>query len=75
MSELLPCPFCGSPAELHQESGAVDQFRWHVGCSRVDVDAEGVETECIAYLPQTDYARKADAIAAWNRRAPLGKSA
>lgn len=61
---LKPCPFCGGPADVeHLENG-----KWSVGCRNVD--------GCIGWLSSFTYARKAEAIAAWNTRptvdAPAG---
>lgn len=61
MNELLACPFCGSPAITeHAEDGS-----WSVGCGEKDGTIE-----CIGYISLTTFARKADAITAWNRRVP-----
>lgn len=59
---LLPCPFCGGPAEL--DNAAEPQFarRPTVTCSNED---------CFGYMPSAYFARDVDAIAAWNRRASL----
>lgn len=52
---LLPCPFCGREAEPeHLEGGA-----WSIGCP---------DDDCIGYMSVATFARKAEAIAAWNRR-------
>lgn len=68
MSELKPCPFCGSAAEL--EHGNDHHGEWfNLGCSRhwgnVDPD-----TACVAgrmwYTAEPD--DEAKAIDAWNRR-------
>jgi len=56
---LLPCPFCGAPGVL-EHAGE----HWSVGCFE-----EGAEGECIVYISRITFARKTDAIAAWNRRA------
>jgi hypothetical protein len=44
--------------------------RWSVGCSEHDA-----EDECIGYISLTTFARQADAIKAWNRRAVLSAPA
>lgn len=64
MSELLPCPFCGAPGLLEQYD-----TRWSAGCSESGEREPGT-AECIGYISLTTFARKADAVAAWNRRAP-----
>lgn len=54
---LLPCPWCGKEAVLsHMESG-----RWDIGC---------ITEDCLAALTWGTFERKAEAIAAWNCRAP-----
>jgi len=56
MNDLLPCPFCGAPGYVSNDSG-----RHYPGCSDCD---------CIAFDLLTSFARRTDAIAAWNRRTP-----
>ena len=63
MSELKPCPFCGSkPRTYTVSSRYVDTeryaVRWKVMCGRED---------CCILL--NDFANEGEAIAAWNRRA------
>jgi Lar family restriction alleviation protein len=61
VGELLPCPFCGGAAELiPMRSLAGDPSGHRVWCPSLP---------CCAAGPALD--TKADAIAAWNRRAPL----
>jgi hypothetical protein len=55
MRELLPCPFCGAPAFAH-ENDWCEPPEWGVYCS---------DTKCRAATS------KAEAIAAWNRRAAI----
>lgn len=62
VSDLLPCPFCGAAAMLE-----LYETRWSVGCSESGEVAPGT-AECIGYISLTTYERKADALAAWNRR-------
>lgn len=59
MSEKLkPCPFCGGGAATYQDDGF-----WVVGCN------DDAEDGCLASLTWGQFAREADAIAAWNVRA------
>lgn len=61
MSEkLLPCPFCGGEVELEEIPGSpftLESRVWGVGCKDCN----------IGWYKET----KTEAIAAWNRRAPL----
>ncbi len=58
MSELLPCPMCGSNnIALHDLAG------WEVWCRDCGVMAGAVDGNGDAHTRDT-------AIAAWNRRAP-----
>jgi hypothetical protein len=61
--ELLPCPWCGGPAMIDRSEGRVvdGEVRWWAACESLS---------CPAYLTATSYSRRADAIAAWNTRAP-----
>jgi hypothetical protein len=61
---LLPCPFCGGPATL-EEIKLGDVSNWSVGC--VEHDGEPL---CMGYQSLTQFARKCEAVAAWNRRPP-----
>lgn len=65
---LLPCPFCGSPAELNEfiDIGATSKL---VSCSN---GGEFEDDECVMYLPSNAAykATKREAIAVWNTRAP-----
>lgn len=55
--ELLPCPFCGSPAEFAHRGGKIS----HVRCTHWGAGCFGSGTiECT----------EVNAAAAWNRRAP-----
>lgn len=60
VERLEPCPFCGGEAEL--DNAAEPQFarRPTVTCKNED---------CFGYMPSAYFARDAEAIAAWNRRA------
>lgn len=61
---LLPCPFCGSEAvleecELTPFKKAILGATFSCGC---------VNEECIGYQSITTFARRSDAIKAWNTR-------
>lgn len=61
--KLLNCPFCGGEAEL-EEVKMGDVSNWTVGC-REDVDEMPM---CMGYQSLTQFARKCEAITAWNTR-------
>lgn len=55
---ILPCPFCGTLAELNTASN--DHTWWILGCPNV-----------LCYIaPQAQSPDRDEMIAAWNRRAP-----
>ena len=58
MSELKPCPFCGSEAKLYADKKTQD---WGAICQQP-------ECECNARIPYC--ATREEAIEQWNRRAP-----
>jgi hypothetical protein len=59
---LLPCPFCGGPADFEQITGSGSSFAtWSVGC-------QSSETDCIGYQMLAHYNRKCEAAEAWNKR-------
>lgn len=61
MEQMKPCPFCGSPASTECNPGfGPSGAPWAVGC-----DEDG----CAEFAW---FASEAEAIAAWNRRAPTG---
>lgn len=61
MTELKPCPFCGSPAKLDAyQFGREKETRYHVECSKCWCQEDW------------DYWKIDDAIAAWNRRVTHG---
>lgn len=55
-TELLPCPFCGAEAMI----GETLDNAWYAMCSR---------DECLQIL--NHFGTRAEAVTAWNRRAPL----
>lgn len=62
--DLKPCPWCGGPADIEEiggRDGAGASFS--VGCH--DGDGSSV---CFGYQSLTQFARKSEAIAAWNKR-------
>ena len=54
--ELLPCPFCGGDADIWRASG--ERTAWVACMGRCSV------------LVSKEYTTDAEAIAAWNTRAP-----
>jgi len=62
-TELLPCPFCGGPAELEE----VDGGGWSVGCEEKPLSVH----YCMGYQSLTSFATKREAISAWNTRTQL----
>ena len=62
--DLLPCPFCGGEATFEDTGDG----SWSVGCN--DRQSDGITVLCMGYQSLTSFARKAEAIAAWNTRAP-----
>jgi hypothetical protein len=66
---LLPCPFCGAPAEI--EHGSDHHGEWfNLGCSRHW--GKDLDSPCVGgrlWYTETEVTED-DAIAAWNRRAP-----
>ena len=57
MSDLKPCPFCGSTGEIEHKR-VLDT--WIVQCSNQECPA--------SYMIGWDYDTAEDAIEAWNRR-------
>lgn len=56
---LEPCPFCGGSATMEQ----TESNRWSVGCDNAD------EPTCMGYQSLTTFARRSEAVKAWNTRA------
>ena len=52
---LLPCPFCGEPAELEQ--GEIKPKRWYVGCGK-----------CVFYFVSAGLNALEDVTKQWNNR-------
>ncbi len=70
MSELLPCPFCGGEAELHDGVVIIPVIDESGAYIDADVEDTPAWVECAACGAATDGVDSADeAIAAWNRRA------
>ncbi|WP_080654839.1 Lar family restriction alleviation protein [Bradyrhizobium japonicum] len=61
MTELLPCPFCGSEA--------IETSHPSCDCCGKAWNGEVCCTKCEASVSHLD--TSAEAIAAWNRRSPL----
>ena len=53
-TELLPCPFCGGPAEVESK-----RCGWRVHC---------IKPSCYTAGPYPDDCTEAEAITAWNQR-------
>lgn len=68
--ELLPCPFCGGPAQIEAIETALDVTRYSVGCN----DGEG-DCLCQGYQSLTTFARRIDAAKAWNTRSAPAQAA
>ena len=64
-AELKQCPFCGGEADI-EETSFMEHATFSVGCRNMD----GPD-ECIGQQSLLTFARKSEAIAAWNRRAPM----
>ncbi len=59
-NELLPCPYCGSKAEVYSFYGAnSDKILYTPRC---------IDVGCLAHRSTQTYASKVEAITAWNRR-------
>ena len=74
IEELLPCPFCGGAAQAEHFESKLGRWCWSIGCNDHTSEADdGGEpaAECYGFQPMTSFATKAEAIAAWNRRASL----
>jgi len=66
LPELLPCPFCGETnVGTETDSGCADKWGW-AQCAECGAQAPEVRT---GYDKKPDAPWRAEAIAAWNRRA------
>ena len=77
IEELLPCPFCGGVAQAEHFESKLGRWRWSIGCndhtSKADDGGEPA-AECYGFQSMTSFATKAEAIAAWNRRATASEA-
>lgn len=64
---LLPCPFCGSTASL--DVRLIEHPNWWGGCVLCDGINDHVCSAQMIASGDTEQEAKANAIAAWNRRA------
>jgi hypothetical protein len=69
VSELKPCPFCGSPASIEQVSN--DDSWWIIRCTDQADDAAMACSAC----PEVQEDNREIAIAHWNHREPAARSA
>ncbi len=66
-NNILPCPFCGGPAVLHQVEASPPEIPapwWAIDCPQAN--------DCSVW-PTAFGDTTEEAIAAWNRRAPEGE--
>jgi Lar family restriction alleviation protein len=61
--DILPCPFCGASASIEEFENGLKGVAFSVGCDSAE------EESCMGYQSFTTFARRSDAIKAWNRRA------
>jgi hypothetical protein len=61
-TKLLPCPFCGSSAEVSESSpsGKEHVTHWQSRCTKI--------LACIGATVDTWYVTEEDAATAWNKR-------
>jgi hypothetical protein len=59
---ILPCPFCGHSASIEEVNSDPKGASFSVGCDN------GEEESCMGYQSLTTFARRSDAVKAWNRR-------
>jgi Lar family restriction alleviation protein len=65
--DMLPCPFCGGEVEVREMMSDMGRQWFDVGCRHCEASGPAFEFD-----PEADEEREmtAQAIAAWNRRAP-----
>lgn len=75
VDKLLPCPFCGSPADLEFDSDHHGEW-FNLGCSNHWEKVKDREKPCVGgRLFYTEPLEEKDAaIAAWNSRAPVDRA-
>jgi Restriction alleviation protein Lar len=73
--DLLPCPFCGSPAELELDSDHHGEW-FNLGCSNHWEKVREPAKPCVGgRLFYTEPLEERDAaISAWNSRAPVNRA-
>lgn len=70
MNKALPCPFCGGTDIIIGEGSS---FRWRVAHCACGVIGPDVRIQTMGSGTQAEWEERAqaDAIEAWNKRAPL----
>ncbi len=66
LPEIKPCPFCGGTASIEEVPGPTvnpKEVSFSVGCDLPEEDG------CMGYQALQTFARRSDAINAWNKRA------
>ena len=81
MSDLLPCPFCGDQPELPHGYGTQYEIECNCGMARSGVQISdlmtleermtGYDSQEHRFAEQFIERAKAEAVAAWNTRAPV----
>jgi hypothetical protein len=73
MSELKPCPFCGSEAKLFRDAGnEVWPQSWNVACTKCWCSGKKfIGSSTWAVVKKEDQAAEANAVREWNTRAAL----
>jgi hypothetical protein len=68
---LRSCPFCGLAAELIEAEDGYPTPGWTVECEQSYTDDGGAvpRIQCFGYRSQHAWPTKAEAAAAWNKRA------
>jgi Restriction alleviation protein Lar len=67
---ILSCPFCGGPGVVEEveEKSSLSGIRFSVGCN------SSTEADCMGYQSLTTFARRSEAVEAWNKRAAVETS-